>query len=169
MEIHGSINGFAEAQQPDRAQQKQTSINQNQYSPEDKEKIANLKQRDQEVRRHEQAHKNAGSGLTGNPIYEFETGPDGRQYAVEGSVEIDTSKEVDPEKTIKKAEKIQAAALAPADPSTADKAAASKARQMEQEAQREIIENEQKENKLYNQSGNDDTLPTPKSTISLIV
>jgi len=168
MEIQGSIQGFVEPQNHGQAQQLQTQNNQTQLSPQEQEKVADLKQRDQEVRSHEQAHISAGGGLTGSPNYEFETGPDGRQYAVEGSVDIDTSKEADPEKTLQKAKKIQASALAPSDPSSADRAVASKARQMEQEAQREILENKQKENALYNQSGNEDNLATFQSTISLI-
>ena len=171
MEIQGSIHSFAGLQQPDQTQQAQDQNNPNQLSPDEKEKVAKLKERDQEVRRHEQAHMSAGGGLTnGGPKYEFETGPDGRQYAVEGSIDIDTTKaQGDPDATIEKAKKIQASALAPADPSGADRSVASKARRMEQEARRELLESKQNENKLYNQSGGDDNLTTIQSTISLII
>ena len=168
MEIQGSIHSFVT--QPHEQSQEVSQINLNQLSAEEKEKVSQLNHRDQEVRQHEQAHISASAGLvSGGPKYEYETGPDGRQYAVEGSVEIDTTKESDPERTLAKAKKIQASALAPGNPSNEDRAVASKARQMEQEAQREIIENKDKENKIYNQSGNDDKLPTIQSTISLII
>jgi hypothetical protein len=169
MEIQGSIPSFAQLQQQDQTQQTQKQNSQNQLSPEEKDKVAHLKQRDMEVRQHEQAHISSGGGLTGSANYEFEIGPDGRQYAVEGSVDIDTSKESDPEKTIQKAKKIQAAALAPGNPSSEDRAVASKARQMEQEANREIQESKQEQNRLYNHAGNDDTLPAMQSTISLLI
>ncbi|KAA3617226.1 MAG: hypothetical protein D8M58_03440 [Calditrichaeota bacterium] len=168
MEIQGRIHSIADLHSSSQTQHIETQNNQNQLSPEEQEKVADLKQRDQEVRRHEQAHVSAGGGLTSSPKYEFETGPDGRQYAVEGSVEIDTSKEADPEKTVKKAKQIQEAALAPADPSSEDRSVASKARQMEQDAQREIQETKQKENRIYNQSGTGDNLADIQSTISLI-
>jgi hypothetical protein len=66
---------------------------------------------------------------------EFTTGPDGQQYAVGGEVKIDTAPIAgDPEATIEKMRTIQAAALAPANPSAADRAVAAKAAQMAIEA-----------------------------------
>ena len=115
MEIQGSIQSFAGSQLSDQTKQVQNQTKQNQLSPEEQEKVARLKKRDQEVRRHEQAHIGAGGGITkGGPKYEFEMAPDGRQYAVEGSVEIDTTKaQGDPEATISKAKKIQARSIGP--------------------------------------------------------
>ena len=58
-----------------------------QLSPKEKKEVEKLQERDQKVRRHEQAHLSAAGGLaTGGANYKFKTGPDGRQYAVGGEV-----------------------------------------------------------------------------------
>lgn len=103
--------------------------------------IAELKRRDQEVRRHEQAHlAAAGRYANGGPQYEFTTGPDGRQYATGGHVNIDTGPAETPEATLAKARIIRRAALAPADPSAQDRAVANAASQLEREARQQILE-----------------------------
>jgi hypothetical protein len=90
--------------------------------------VIQLKQRDQEVRTHEQAHQSAGAGLTGAASYTYATGPDGKRYAIGGEVPIDTSPVRDnPSRTIQKMEQVIAAALAPADPSGQDRAVAAQA------------------------------------------
>ena len=85
--------------------------------------VEQLKARDREVRAHEQAHLNAaGSVALGGPSFSFQTGPDGRRYAVGGEVAIDTSPVAgNPQATIAKAKQIQRAALAPAEPSAPDR------------------------------------------------
>lgn len=94
----------------------------------DRRKIEELERRDREVRAHEQAHKAAGGGHAGGIHYEFETGPDGRRYAVGGEVPIDVSPvEGDPAATVRKMEQVRRAALAPADPSGQDRAVAAQA------------------------------------------
>ncbi len=101
--------------------------------------VDRLKQRDAEVRRHEQAHKAAGGPLASNPTYTFQTGPDGRQYAVGGEVKIDASPvEDDPEATIRKMEIVIRAALAPEQPSAQDRRVAQDARQKQTEARIEL-------------------------------
>lgn len=66
-------------------------------------------------------------------------GPDGRQYATGGEVSIDVSPVAgDPQATIDKAEKIRRAALAPAEPSQADRAVAARATAMANEARIEM-------------------------------
>ena len=76
--------------------------------------IQQLQARDREVRQHEQAHMAAAGGLLkSGPSYSYITGPDGKRYAVGGSVEIDTSETSDdPEANLEKGERIQAAANA---------------------------------------------------------
>jgi len=96
--------------------------------------VEKLKARDSAVRAHEMAHVSAAGGLAGAPVFSFQTGPDGRRYAIGGSVTIDTSPESSPEDTIAKAQRIRSAALAPADPSAADRAVASSASRMESQA-----------------------------------
>ncbi len=99
-----------------------------QLTKEEQAQVAALKARDREVRAHEGAHRAAGGELTGPPHFEFETGPDGRQYAVGGEVSIDRSPEPgDPEATIAKLERVIRAALAPAEPSPQDRAVAAQA------------------------------------------
>lgn len=110
---------------------------------EDKEKqeVEELKRRDQEVRTHEQAHVAAGGQhVRGGISYEYQTGPDGKRYAVGGEVSIDTSPENNPEDTIRKAQTIRQAALAPAEPSGQDRRAAAAAAQMELKARQELME-----------------------------
>lgn len=106
----------------------------------EKQQVQQLKQRDRQVRAHEQAHAAAaGSLANGAPSYEYQRGPDGRQYAVGGSVSIDTSPvSGDPQATLLKAQQIQRAALAPAEPSAQDRAIAADAAAMAAEARAEL-------------------------------
>ncbi len=104
---------------------------------EEKEVVEKLKARDQEVRRHEAAHAAAGGQYAGAPTFSYQQGPDGKRYAIGGEVSIDTSPGSTPEETIRKADQIRAAALAPADPSGQDQAVAAAAIQMKAQAQAE--------------------------------
>lgn len=108
-------------------------------TPEEAREVEKLKARDREVRAHEQAHlAAAGSYAIGGPTYEYERGPDNRPYAVGGEVEIDTSPERNPEATLRKAQTVRRAALAPAQPSPQDRRVAAQAARMEAEARREL-------------------------------
>ncbi len=101
--------------------------------------IDKLKARDTEVRQHEQAHLAAAGGLAvSGAAYTYQRGPNGVDYAVGGEVHIDTSPGRTPEETITRARTIQAAALAPADPSGPDRAVAAQAQQLEQQARAEL-------------------------------
>lgn len=103
--------------------------------------IDQLKSRDLEVRQHEQAHMAAAGGLaTSGASYTYQRGPNGVSYAIGGEVNIDTSPGATPEETIQRARTIQAAALAPADPSGADRAVAAQAQQMEAQARAELAQ-----------------------------
>src|SRR5712692_3393491 len=54
--------------------------------------LALLAETDRHVRSHEQAHlAAAGQYARGGPSYQYQTGPDGKQYAIGGEVSIDTS------------------------------------------------------------------------------
>lgn len=110
-------------------------------TPAEKEEVAELKARDAEVRRHEQAHATTGGSYAGSPSYEFQRGPDGRNYAVGGEVQIDVSPVPgDPQATIEKMQVVIAAALAPAEPSGADRSVAREAQQTLAEARTEALE-----------------------------
>jgi hypothetical protein len=110
-------------------------------SAEELRELAELKQRDQEVKAHEQAHIAAGGAYArGSAQYEYEKGPDGRKYAVGGEVQIDTSKVPgDPEATIRKMQIVRSAALAPSNPSPQDRRVAAKATQVENQMRQEIL------------------------------
>jgi len=111
-------------------------------SESDQELVRKLVARDAEVRTHEQAHIAAGGQyINGGPTYSYQTGPDGKRYAIGGSVSIDTSPVAgDPEATLEKARVVERAALAPKDPSSTDRQVASAARKMAAAAQSELAE-----------------------------
>lgn len=102
--------------------------------------LAELKNRDREVRTHEQAHKAAGGSHAGAISYDYQQGPDGKRYAVGGEVSIDVSKENEPAATITKMRQVRAAALAPAEPSSQDRSVAAQAMQTENEARQELAQ-----------------------------
>ncbi|WP_100658533.1 putative metalloprotease CJM1_0395 family protein [Alteromonas flava] len=106
----------------------------------DEREIQRLKQRDSEVRSHEQAHASVGGQYAGAPSYEYETGPDGKRYAVGGEVSIDVGEESSPEETLRKMQQVKAAALAPAEPSPQDLRVASEATQKAFEARSDIAQ-----------------------------
>jgi hypothetical protein len=104
----------------------------------EREQLKKLKSRDTEVRNHENAHQSAGGQFAGSPSYNYQTGPDGRRYAIGGEVSIDVSPEKDPAATIAKMESVRRAATAPAEPSPQDFKVAAAAQRMMTEAQRDL-------------------------------
>jgi len=117
----------------------------NANDPQQQQKIEGLKRRDQEVKTHEQAHLAAAGGLAiGGANFNFIIGPDGKRYAIGGEVGIDVSEVAgDPQATIRKAEIIRRAALAPAHPSAQDYSIASKAAAMGAKAAMELVRSQQ--------------------------
>jgi hypothetical protein len=111
-------------------------------SAEQQTDIEKLKLRDQEVRTHEQAHIMAGGNLVrGGASYSYRTGPDGKRYATDGEVNIDASPvKGDPRATMRKAQQVRKAALAPAQPSGQDLAVAASASTMEMNAASELTQ-----------------------------
>jgi hypothetical protein len=108
-------------------------------TPEEQARVRELTARDAEVRAHERAHAAAGGQYAGSPSYEYQRGPDGRDYAIGGEVPIDTSPVAgDPKATIEKMEQVKAAATAPAEPSPQDRQVAAKAEAERQKAAREL-------------------------------
>lgn len=93
----------------------------------EKKQVEEMKARDREVRQHEQAHVAASGGMAGAPVYEYQTGPDGRRYANGGYVDVRTSGSSDPEVALREAEQVRQAATAPAGPSSQDVAVAAQA------------------------------------------
>jgi hypothetical protein len=119
-------------------------------SEEDAKQLEKLKARDREVRAHEAAHLAASGGLAqGGPSFAYQRGPDGNLYAIGGEVSIDVSPvSGDPEATIRKAETIRRAALAPASPSGPDRAVAASADQMESAARAEQLRERQAQRRV---------------------
>ena len=133
--------------QSSESNEQENSNNQYELTQDQKMQVIELQRRDLEVRTHEAAHMSAGAGLTTGASYSYQRGPDDKMYAIGGEVGIDTSPGKTPEETLKKAAQIKRAALAPAQPSSADLQVAATATNMEIEAKMEIQKNQNQETK----------------------
>ncbi|MFU8789721.1 MAG: putative metalloprotease CJM1_0395 family protein [Methylobacter sp.] len=122
-------------------------------SDDDLKVVSELKQRDAEVRTHEAAHLAAAGGIAvSGASFSYQQGPDGIRYAIGGEVSIDTSSVPgDPAATLRKADTIRRAALAPAEPSGTDLQVAASAAAMAAKAQAELLQQNQD-----SQNGNQD-------------
>jgi len=130
-------------------------------SERERRELDELRSTDRRVRQHEEAHRAAAGPLfRGGPTYELRTGPDGKMYAVAGSVRIDTSPGRTPEETVRKAAAIRRAALAPMDPSSTDRAIAAKASRMESAARQAMVRTQ-----LRALRGDDVAAPPPPSSV----
>jgi hypothetical protein len=142
VDVHSTYSTSLSTIQATRAATSPTTQNKpaTEISEQDLQQLRQLKSRDLVVRAHEAAHLAAASGIVvGSASYSYQRGPDGVQYAVGGEVSIDTSKVAgDPNATLQKAQQIQAAALAPTQPSSQDRAVAARAAKMAIEAKAEI-------------------------------
>ena len=106
---------------------------------EEEKMVQDLKQRNREVQAHERAHLGAaGQYAKGGASFTYQQGPDGRRYAIGGEVPIDVSAEKTPEETIQKMQIIKRAAMAPAEPSSADRSIAANASATEARARQEL-------------------------------
>lgn len=125
--VEGTVNGDTSATGGAVAQE---------LTQEQQRALQQLQSRDREVRAHEAAHMAAAAGLVRSGMsFTYQNGPDGQRYAVGGEVSIDSSPVAnDPQATLTKAQQIQAAALAPANPSAQDRAVAASAARMAIEA-----------------------------------
>jgi len=114
-------------------------------TPDEQRVLNQLKQRDREVKAHELAHRAAGGRYVTGGSFTYQNGPDGHRYAIGGEVSIDASAGRTPEETLRKAEQIRRAALAPAEPSPQDHRVAAAATQMAVQARTEIAAQRQSE------------------------
>ena len=114
---------------------------------EEQQKVKEMKERDEEVRVHENAHKSAGGQYAAAPTYTYETGPDGKRYITDGEVSIDIGEEKDPQDTIEKMQIVKRAAMAPAEPSGQDRKVYQEANQKEAAARQELAEDKKEEAK----------------------
>ncbi|MGI2169870.1 putative metalloprotease CJM1_0395 family protein [Shewanella sp. MF05960] len=119
---------------------KQIAQKQQQIDQAEAQQISELSKRDIEVKTHEQAHAAVGGSFAQSPSYEYEKGPDGRRYAVDGEVSIDVAPiSGDPQATLSKMQKVYAAAMAPVQPSMADIRVAAQAVQYMNEAKQALV------------------------------
>jgi len=132
-----SADGAAEAGGSPRGER--ASTDPQGLTQEETKMLRELQARDREVKAHEIAHlASAGQYARGGTSYTYQQGPDRRRYAIGGEVSIDVGKEATPEKTIQKMEVVRRAALAPAKPSSADRAIAANASVIENQARQEL-------------------------------
>lgn len=133
-------NGTAREVQAEAAREAEPGIRPpGELTPEEQREVTKLKQRDREVRQHEQAHVAAGGQyVRGGADFEYTTGPDNRRYATGGEVNIDVSTERTPEATIRKMQVVRRAAMAPPQPSPQDRRVAAQAAQNEARARQEL-------------------------------
>lgn len=131
----------------------------NDLTQEELQQVQELKQRDTEVRAHEQAHISAAAGLrTSAASYDYQTGPDGKKYAVGGEVSISFTSSGDPEEDIQNAETMRNAALAPAEPSGQDRSVAKEAEKIIQQAKEKLAEQQDQQKEQITQSETAKTL-----------
>lgn len=139
--IEGRGEQSADQQDSQGEGESQQNSRQQQAEQREQQELQELKARDQEVRTHEQAHAAIGGQYAGAPSYTYERGPDGNQYAVGGEVPIDVSVIAgDPQATVQKMQQVRSAALAPAEPSSADRRIAAEALQRQMQAQAELVQ-----------------------------
>lgn len=136
---------------------KAKTANSSELTTEQQQQVTELKARDAEVRTHEAAHiAAAGQYASGGASFTYQTGPDGNKYAIGGEVSIDSSAvKGDPEATLRKAQQVRAAALAPASPSSQDQKVAAAASQQIASAQAEIARKKTQEMKEMGSSESD--------------
>jgi hypothetical protein len=128
----------------DDASQQQLAKKQQQIERAETKQIDQLAQRDTEIKTHEQAHAAVGGCLAHSPSYQYEKGPDGRRYVVDGEVNIDVSTvDGDSQATLSKMHKVYAAAIAPVQPSMADIHVAAQALKNINDANQELIQQSQ--------------------------
>lgn len=93
---------------------------QGQLSDSDRRIIAELQQRDREVRNEEERHAATAGQFASVPQYTYKRGPDGKLYAVEGKVPINVNVSGTAEDRERALRRVQAAAVSVQSPSSGD-------------------------------------------------
>ncbi len=109
-------------------------VTQETLSVEERAALADLERRDHTVRTRDMAYVAAAGGLAGSFSVQYETGPDGRRYAVDAKVALDTSTAPTPEQSLAKAKALRAAAMS----ASGDASAIARANTMEAQARSEL-------------------------------
>lgn len=134
-------------EKPDPSQASPPNPQQEELSEAEQKKVRELQECDRKVRAHERAHLMAAGELArGGANFTYQIGPDGKRYAISGEVHLDCSEVPDdPQATIRKAERVLRAALAPADPSPRDRRVAAEAAAMANRARQELAREKMKQ------------------------
>ena len=132
------------------------NLSSDELSDSEKQDISDLQTADRKIRAHELAHISVGGRFAGGVSYEYQTGPDNKQYAIGGEVPISIVTGKTPDETIGNMTQVIAAALAPADPSAADKSVASTASSYMQKA---ISDKYKNNNKVLNETSVNKFIP----------
>jgi len=152
LQSHANVKAFSERLDSNRLKESQNTSKDNspvadseKTKPNSNEELLkqlqSLKNRDREVRAHELAHASVGGQYASGAHFTYQKGSDGVLYAVAGEVSISTSAVPDdPRATLEKAQIIQRAALAPANPSAQDRSVAASASALAQKARVEITQ-----------------------------
>lgn len=154
VEKSASSSGSGETAAPAKtpAPEKGTRYTASTLTSEQERQVAELQQIERNVVAHEQAHMAAGHGvITSGPNYTYTYGPDGKRYATGGEVGIDTAAERTPEANIDKGILIQAAALAPKDPSPQDYQVAAIGGRLETQGRSDLSRQQQVEQQVAQQ------------------
>ena len=114
----------------DSLKKREKGVDGKELSESDEELLQKLKSRDAKVRSHEAAHVMAAGGQASSPTYTYQTGPDGRRYAIGGSVDISIMTTGDGEADARRAKKAYRAAMATGEPSARDLQTATRAQSM---------------------------------------
>ncbi|MDL2307376.1 hypothetical protein LJC48_05045 [Desulfovibrio sp. OttesenSCG-928-C06] len=109
-------------------------------TPENRELLQKLQERDAHVKAHESAHVMAAGGQAGAVTYSYQRGPDGRSYAVGGSVNISVSSSGDADESARQAGRAQRAATVNGEMSAADAQTARRAGEISARARAMALE-----------------------------
>lgn len=156
---HGHTTAKARAEHGKNAGSKRTAAAQAEQLRDEQQEVAKLAKRDREVRAHELAHASVGGPHAGSPVYQYTQGPNGVRYATSGHVKVDVSVVPgDPKATLDKMQTVARAALAPVQPSAADRAIAAKANQQAAQARAELaaLQVEARQQRTVNKTDTDD-------------
>jgi len=164
-EANNSQSRTVESKEEQQQGQQGSSGNPNpeQQERQEQAEIRQLASIDRKVRAHEQAHSSVGGVYAGAPSFTYKTGPNGVRYAVGGEVSIDVSPVPgNPEATLRKAEQVARAALAPADPSSVDRRVAASASALAAKARFEIAQRAaEASDNVFRNSDEDEQGPLP--------
>lgn len=123
------------------------STNGQKLSKEEQKEVKALERTDRQVKSRELTHRAvAGNYASGNVYFDYVTGPDGKKYAEEGHINIDSRPIFNnPEATIRKARAIRSVEMASTNTSLQDRSVSAEIAKIEREARMELKTEQRKE------------------------